>query len=103
MKRGFIMVKQKTKIFTVLGISAALLVGAGSTYAAQKEKNESVKTVKSIEQNKTTEKAPTTKEIQSVLKGEPKPSNIKVEGFFSTDGKPGYTFDNFLNDEKLFS
>jgi hypothetical protein len=41
MKRGFIMVKQKTKIFTVLGISAALLVGAGSTYAAQKEKNES--------------------------------------------------------------
>ncbi|WP_179292705.1 hypothetical protein [Bacillus sp. 7884-1] len=97
------MVKQKTKLFTVLGISAALLVGAGSTYAAQKEKNESVKTVKSIEQNKTTEKAPTTKEIQSVLKGEPKPSNIKVEGFFSSDGKPVYTFDNFLNDEKLFS
>ena len=103
MKRGFIMVKRKTKLFTVLGISAALLVGAGSTYAAQKEKNESVKTVKSIEQNKTTEKAPTTKEIQSVLKGEPEPSNIKVEGFFSTDGKPVYTFDNFLNDEKLFS
>jgi ABC-type branched-subunit amino acid transport system ATPase component len=48
MKRGFIMVKQKTKIFTVLGISAALLVGAGSTYAAQKEKNESVKTLKSL-------------------------------------------------------
>jgi predicted DNA-binding protein YlxM (UPF0122 family) len=103
MKRGFIMLKQKTKLFTVLGISAALLVGAGSTYAAQTEKNEPVKTVKSIEQTKTTEKAPTPEEIQKVLEGEPKPSNIKVEGLFVTDGKPNYTFDNFLNDEKLFS
>ena len=109
------MVKHKTKLFTVLGISTALLVGAGSSYAAQKEKNESVKTVISI-------KAPITKEIQSVLKGKPTsssikvekkiqsvlkgkptPSNIKVEGLFSTNGKPDYTADYFLNDEKLFS
>jgi predicted DNA-binding protein YlxM (UPF0122 family) len=94
MKRGFKMVKRKKKLFTVLGISTALLVGAGSTYAAQKEKNELVKT---------TVKAPTTKETQSVLKGKPTPSNIKVEGLFSTNGKPDYTADYFLNDEKLFS
>lgn len=30
-------------------------------------------------------------------------SNIKVEGFFSADGKPDYTADDFLNDDKLFS
>ncbi|GGI11805.1 hypothetical protein GCM10007380_09680 [Gottfriedia solisilvae] len=99
------MVKHKTKLFTVLGISTALLVGAGTTYAAQKEKNESVKTVQSnqIKQVKTTVKAPSAKEIQSVLKGQPTPSNIKVEGFFSTKGQPDYTADYFLNDEKLFS
>ena len=100
------MVKHKTKLFTVLGISTALLVGAGTTYAAQKEKNESVKTVQSIKQNKqvkTTVKAPTTKEIHSILKGQPTSSNIKVEGFFSTNGQPDYTADYFLNDEKLFS
>jgi predicted DNA-binding protein YlxM (UPF0122 family) len=110
MKRGFKMVKRKTKLFTVFGISTALLVGAGSTYAAQKEKKELVKT---------TEKAPNTKEIKSVLKGNPTPSttkeiksvlkgkptssNNKVEGLFSTNGKPDYTADYFLNDEKLFS
>lgn len=100
------MVKHKTKIFTVIGISTALLVGAGTTYAAQKEKNESGKTVQSIKQDKkvkTTGKAPISKEIQSVLKGEPTPSNIKVEGFFSTNGQPDYTADYFLNDQKLFS
>lgn len=99
------MVKHKTKLFTVLGISTALLVGAGTTYAAQKEKNESVKTVRSNQnkQVKTTVKAPSAKEIQSVLKGQPTPSNIKVEGFFSTKGQPDYTADYFLNDEKLFS
>lgn len=96
MKRGFKMVKHKTKLFTVLGISTALLIGAGSTYAAQKEKYESVKTVNSI-------KAPTTKEIQSVLVGKPTPSNIKVEGLFSTNGKPDYTADFYLNDENLLS
>ncbi|MBH0330603.1 hypothetical protein ABH14_12485 [Brevibacillus brevis] len=31
------------------------------------------------------------------------PSNIKVEGLFSRNGKPDYTADNFLNDEKLFA
>ncbi|UHA73354.1 hypothetical protein [Paenibacillus sp. 481] len=31
------------------------------------------------------------------------PSNIKVEGFFSKDGKPDPTADAFLNDEKLFT
>lgn len=100
------MVKHKTKIFTVIGISTVLLVGAGTTYAAQNEKNVSGKTVQSIKQNKkvkTTVKAPTSKEIQSVLKGEPTPSNIKLEGFFSTNGQPDYTADYFLNDEKLFS
>ncbi len=100
------MVKHKTKLFIVLGISTTLLVGAGTTYAAQKEKNESVKTVQSIKQNKkvnTTVKVPTSKEIQSVLKGQPTPSNIKVESFFSTNGQPDYTADYFLNDEKLFS
>ncbi|MGG4447429.1 hypothetical protein [Brevibacillus porteri] len=33
----------------------------------------------------------------------PAPSNKEVEGYFSRDGKPDYTADNFLNDEKLFS
>lgn len=86
----------KIKLLTVLGISSALLVAAGSSYAAPQEKNESVKTVQS-------EKAPTTEEIQSVLEGQPTPSNIKVEGLFSTNGEPDYTADYFLNDEKLFS
>ncbi|MFA4133591.1 hypothetical protein [Brevibacillus sp. BD139] len=31
------------------------------------------------------------------------PSNMKVEGLFSLNGKPDYTADNFLNDEKLFA
>ncbi|TQK62865.1 hypothetical protein FB479_104180 [Brevibacillus sp. AG162] len=31
------------------------------------------------------------------------PSNIKVEGLFSINGKPDYSADNFLNDEKLFA
>ncbi|WKT79268.1 hypothetical protein [Lysinibacillus fusiformis] len=39
----------------------------------------------------------------SLIEGETTPSNIKVEGFFSTNGKPDYTADSFLNDEKLFS
>ncbi|WP_373688823.1 hypothetical protein [Brevibacillus daliensis] len=34
---------------------------------------------------------------------DPTPVNIKVEGLFSLNGKPDYTADNFLNDEKLFS
>lgn len=106
------MVKNRTKLFTALGISTVLLVGASSAYAAQKEKNEVVKTTeiapttKEKEKNavvETTEIAPTTKEIQSVLKGKPTPSTIKVEGLFSTNGKPDYTADFFLNDEKLFS
>ncbi|PSK01071.1 hypothetical protein C7R93_00540 [Brevibacillus fortis] len=33
----------------------------------------------------------------------PAPSNKEVEGYFSRDGKPDYTADNFLNNEKLFS
>lgn len=100
------MLKHKTKFFTVIGISTALLVGAGTTYAAQKEKNESGKTVQSINQIKkvkTTVTAPNSKEIKSVLKGEPTPSNIKLEGFFSINGQPDYTADYFLNDEKLFT
>ncbi|MET3291178.1 UNVERIFIED_CONTAM: hypothetical protein ABID98_003748 [Brevibacillus sp. OAP136] len=36
----------------------------------------------------------------SLIGGGPTPS---VEGFFSTKGKPDYTADSFLNDEKLFS
>lgn len=39
----------------------------------------------------------------SLIGGEPAPSNIKVEGFFTRDGKPDYFADAFLNDEKLFS
>ncbi|WP_136605589.1 hypothetical protein [Paenibacillus dokdonensis] len=36
----------------------------------------------------------------SLIGGGPAPS---VEGFFTTNGKPDYTADDFLNDEKLFS
>lgn len=106
------MVKYKTKFFTALGISTVLLVGAGSAYATQKEKNEVVKatevapTTKEKEKNavvNTSEIVPTSKEIQSVLKGETTPSTIKVDGLFSTNGKPDYTADYFLNDDKLFS
>ncbi|SDE11614.1 hypothetical protein SAMN02799630_04744 [Paenibacillus sp. UNCCL117] len=39
----------------------------------------------------------------SLVGGETAPSNIKVEGFFSTNDKPDYSADAFLNDEKLFS
>ncbi|MFU1795383.1 hypothetical protein ACM1RC_16065 [Paenibacillus azoreducens] len=39
----------------------------------------------------------------SLIGGEATPSNMKVEGFFSTNGKPDHTADSFLNDEKLFS
>lgn len=39
----------------------------------------------------------------SLIGGETAPSSIKVEGFFSTNGKPDYTADAFLNDESLFS
>ncbi len=35
--------------------------------------------------------------------GEPEPSHIKVEGLFVRDGKPDYTYDSILNDDKLFS
>ncbi|MDR0269763.1 hypothetical protein [Paenibacillus sp.] len=39
----------------------------------------------------------------SLIQGVTTPSNIKVDGFFSTNGKPDYTADSFLNDDKLFS
>lgn len=39
----------------------------------------------------------------SLIGGETTPSNIRVEGFFSSNGKPDYTADAFINDEKLFS
>jgi len=39
----------------------------------------------------------------SLIGGETAPSNMKVEGFFSTNGKPDYTADAFLNDENLLS
>lgn len=35
--------------------------------------------------------------------GEPAPSHIKVEGLFTRDGKPDYTYDPILNDDKLFA
>ncbi len=35
--------------------------------------------------------------------GEPAPSHIKVEGLFTRDGKPDYSYDSILNDDKLFS
>ncbi|QOS98456.1 hypothetical protein JNUCC42_18410 [Brevibacterium sp. JNUCC-42] len=38
----------------------------------------------------------------SLIGGAPTPTPT-VEGFFSTNGKPDYTADSFLNDEKLFS
>ncbi|WP_339799957.1 hypothetical protein MKY19_02100 [Paenibacillus sp. FSL R5-0744] len=39
----------------------------------------------------------------SLIGGETTPSNIKVEGFFSRNGKPDYSADAYLNDAKLFS
>lgn len=39
----------------------------------------------------------------SVIGGESASSNSKVEGFFSTDGKPDYFADAYLNDQSLFS
>ncbi|MBP1967696.1 hypothetical protein [Paenibacillus aceris] len=96
------MVKKKTKLFTVLGISAVLLVGAASAYAANAT-NASPKQVNKVVPVQTSDKAPTPQEIESVLKGEPTPATIKVEGLFSKDGKPDHTADFFLNDEKLIS
>lgn len=39
----------------------------------------------------------------SLIGGETKSSNHKVEGFFTTNGKPDYFADAYLNDDKLFS
>lgn len=39
----------------------------------------------------------------SLIGGETASSNGKVEGFFTSNGKPDYFADAFLNDEKLFS
>ncbi|WP_420828183.1 hypothetical protein [Cytobacillus citreus] len=39
----------------------------------------------------------------TLIGGETTPSNIRVEGFFSSNGMPDYTADAFINDEKLFS
>ncbi|WP_199794835.1 hypothetical protein [Paenibacillus faecalis] len=39
----------------------------------------------------------------SLIGGETAPSNNKVEGFFTTNGKPDYFADAYLNDAKLFS
>ncbi len=39
----------------------------------------------------------------SLIGGEITPSNIKVEGLFSRDGKPDYSADAYLNDAELFS
>lgn len=39
----------------------------------------------------------------SLIGGETTPSNIKVEGFFSTDGQPDYSADAYLNDANLFA
>lgn len=39
----------------------------------------------------------------SLIGGETTPSNIQAEGFFSTNGKPDYFADAYLNDAKLFS
>lgn len=100
------MVKKKTKLFTALGMSTILLVGAASAYAAQKEENEVVQTTEKAPittKVKETNAVPTSTEIESVLKGEPAPANSKVEGLFSRDGKPDYTADYFLNDENLIS
>lgn len=96
------MAKSKTKLFAALGISAVLLVGAASAYAANST-NESPKQVKEAVPVQTTDKAPTPQEVEAVLKGEPTPSNIKVEGLFSKEGNPDYTADFFLNNEKLIS
>jgi hypothetical protein len=39
----------------------------------------------------------------SLIGGETTPATIQVEGFFSTNGKPDYFADAFLNDAKLFA
>ncbi|MCG7407047.1 hypothetical protein MH117_06420 [Paenibacillus sp. ACRRX] len=41
--------------------------------------------------------------LSQVGGSDPTPSNLKVEGLFSFNGKTDYTADSFLNDEKLFS
>ncbi|UKS25197.1 hypothetical protein LOZ80_26880 [Paenibacillus sp. HWE-109] len=39
----------------------------------------------------------------SLIGGKTTPSNVKVEGLFTTNGKPDYFADAFLNDAKLFA
>jgi hypothetical protein len=103
MKEVIDMVKNKTKLFTVLGVSAVLLLGAASAYAANTANASQKQLVNEVAQVQTTDKAPTPQEIEAVLKGEPTPSTIKVEGLFAKDGKPDHTADFFLNDDKLIS
>ncbi|REE67579.1 hypothetical protein A8990_1426 [Paenibacillus taihuensis] len=92
------MIKNKAKLFSAIGLSAVLLVGAASAYAAQQQQEVQVQQV-----GPTTDKKPTAAEVDAVLKGEHKPATIKVEGMFSSNGKPDPTADYFLNDVKLFS
>ncbi|MFJ6211273.1 hypothetical protein [Lysinibacillus sp. NPDC092081] len=89
----------KKNLFTVLSISTALLVGTGSAYATQIQKNESEKAVQIV--NK--ESNETTKQEVKVQESEKSPFSFTDEAFFTRDGQPDYFANEFLNNQDLFS
>lgn len=91
----------KKNLFTVLSISTALLVGTGSAYATQIQKNESEKAVQIVnkESNKTTKQEVKVQDIKKI----PTQFSFTDEAFFTRDGQPDYFANAFLNNLDLFS
>ncbi|MEK4486394.1 hypothetical protein MHH81_12500 [Psychrobacillus sp. FSL H8-0484] len=91
----------KKNLFTVLSISTALLVGTGSAYATQIQKNESEKAVQIVnkESNDTTKQEVKVQESIKI----PTEFSFTDEAFFTRDGQPDYYANNFLNNQDLFS
>lgn len=93
----------KKNLFTVLSISTALLVGTGSAYATQIQKDESVKAVQIVnkESNEITKQEVNVQVQES--KKIPTQYSFTDEAFFTRDGQPDYFANEFLNNQDLFS
>ncbi|EPD52085.1 hypothetical protein HMPREF1210_01438 [Paenisporosarcina sp. HGH0030] len=91
----------KKNLFTVLSISTALLVGTGSAYATQNQKDESVKAVQIVnkESNEITKQEVKVQESKKI----PTQYSFTDEAFFTWDGQPDYFANEFLNNQDLFS
>ncbi|WP_342541982.1 hypothetical protein MHH33_13095 [Paenisporosarcina sp. FSL H8-0542] len=89
----------KKNLFTVLSISTALLVGTGSAYATQNQKDVSVKAVQIVKSNEITKQEVKVQESKKI----PTQYSFTDEAFFTWDGQPDYFANEFLNNQDLFS